>query len=153
VGGGLLAKELEGAGAEELEGADPGCGSHGRRSGDPEAGRAGSRGSPRCNAERSAANAPVRLTCAALEAARTMRRAARSRSIERRWGRGWINPVRLMHLRREAPHDDALPLVTRDVDPAAALAVSSRRIHRGCNGIRRLHRWTTPPPEHQPGVR
>jgi hypothetical protein len=62
VGRCLLAQALQGAGAQELEGADPGCGSHGRRSGDPEAGRAGSRGSPLCNAERSAANAPVRLT-------------------------------------------------------------------------------------------
>jgi hypothetical protein len=51
----LLAQELQGAGVQELEGADPGCGSHGRRSGDPEAGRAGSRGSPLCNAERSEA--------------------------------------------------------------------------------------------------
>ena len=98
VGRGLLAEQPQGAGAQELEGADAGFGSHGRRSGDPEAGRAGSRGSPLCNAERSAANAPVRLTCAALEAARTMRRAARSRSTERRWGRDWISPVRLWSL-------------------------------------------------------
>ena len=46
VGRGLLAEELESAGAEELEGMDPGCGGHGRRSEDPEAGRVGSRGSP-----------------------------------------------------------------------------------------------------------
>ena len=62
VGRCLFPEQLQGAGAQELEGAGAGCGSHGRRSGDPEAGRAGSRGSPLCNAERSAANAPVRLT-------------------------------------------------------------------------------------------
>ncbi len=55
VGRGLFPEKLKGAGAQELEGADPGCGSHGRRSGDPEAGRAGSRGSPHSNAERSEA--------------------------------------------------------------------------------------------------
>ena len=55
VGRCLLAQELQGAGAQELEGADPGCRSHGRRSEDPEAGRAGSRGSPHSNAERSEA--------------------------------------------------------------------------------------------------
>ncbi|MGC5197607.1 hypothetical protein [Aphanothece microscopica] len=68
--------------------------------------------------------------------------------------RPWDQPGRFKRFRRRALtetmasksalHDDALPLVTRDVDPAAAPAVSSLRFDRGCNGIRRLRRWKTP---------
>ncbi len=63
VGGGLLAQQLQGAGAEGPEGADAGCGSHCRRSGDPSAGRGGVKGQPppRCGAQRSQRTRPADL--------------------------------------------------------------------------------------------
>lgn len=44
-----------------------------------------------------------RLTCAALEATRTMRRAARSRSTERRWGWDYRELPRCFQLRATEP--------------------------------------------------
>jgi hypothetical protein len=88
VGGCLLAEQLQGAGAEALEGADAGCGSHGRRSGDPSAGRGGVKGqSTAKKAERSAANEQAAASRQPLRPPRTMRRAARSRSTKHQWGR------------------------------------------------------------------
>ena len=51
----------------------------------------------------------------------------------------FMNP--LMNPLHEAP----LPPVKTSVETAPARAGIRRRDHRGCNGIRRLHRWTTPP--------
>jgi hypothetical protein len=51
-----------------------------------------------------------------------------------------------LSLRHEAPlHEAPLPVVKSSVESAPALAGTRRWAHRGCNGIRRLHRWKTPP--------
>jgi len=42
-------------------------------------------------------------------------------------------------------HEPLLPQVKTSVGTAAALADTGWWAHRGCNGIRRLHRWKTPP--------